>query len=86
MNAPTVGPSGAGIKAKVLDLLEQMIECVAGLQRVPERRCQQHLTQECFCTEVIKVSRSNSIPAKELPEIVGKTGVPVEVTHDSAFW
>ena len=75
MNAPTVGPSGTGVKAKVLDLLEQMVECMAGFQGVPERRCQQHLTQELFCTEVVKVSRSVLVPAKELPEIIGKTGV-----------
>lgn len=75
MNAPTVRPSVAGIEAKVLDLHEQMVECMAGFQGVPERRCQQHLTQESFCTEVIKVSRSVLVPAKDLPEIIGETGV-----------
>jgi hypothetical protein len=86
MNAPTVGPSGAGIEAKVLDFLEEMVECMSGFQGVPERRCQQHLTQERFCTEVVEVVRSFLIPTKEQPEIIGKTGVSVEVTHDSAFW
>jgi hypothetical protein len=35
---------------------------------------------------VVEVTRSNSIPAKELPQVIGKTGVAVPVTHDSAFW
>jgi hypothetical protein len=86
MNAPTGRPSGAGVEANVLDLLEKMVERVAGLQGVPEWRGQQHLSEERFCSEVVEVSRSVLVPTKEQPEIIGKTGVPVEVTHDSAFW
>lgn len=64
------GATGVVVLTKFPNFHEQMVVRVAGLQRVPERRCQQHLAQELFCTEVVKVACSVSVPTKQLGQVV----------------